>query len=58
MKSEAVFDTEGAVRSDTTMSVNLPADWVGATVQTYIGFISEDSKEVSNSMYLGSVTIA
>jgi hypothetical protein len=57
-KSEAVFDAEGAVRSDTTMSVNLPADWVGATVQTYIGFISEDGREVSNSVYLGTKTVS
>ena len=57
-KSEAVFDTAGATRSDTTMSVNLPADWVGETVDAYIGFISEDSKDIANSVYLGSITVA
>ena len=56
-KSEAVFDTVGATRSDSTMSVNLPADWVGETVETYIGFISEDGKDIANSVYLGSITI-
>ena len=57
-KSEAVFDTTGATRSETTMSVNLPADWLGAAVETYIGFISEDGREVANSVYLGTVTVA
>jgi len=57
-KSEAVFDTTGATRSETTMSVDLPADWAGATVETDIGFISEDGREVANSVYLGTVTVA
>jgi hypothetical protein len=57
-KSEAVFDTTGATRAETTLSVNLPADWVGATVEAYIGFISEDGREVANSVYLGSIAIA
>ena len=56
-KSEAVFDAEGAERSTGTQSVNLPADWVGESVEVYIGFISEDGREVANSVYLGSVTI-
>ena len=56
-KSEAVFDTAGATRSETTLSVNLPADWVGETVEAYIGFISEDGREVANSVYLGNIVI-
>ena len=57
-KSETVFDTAGAARAETSQSVNLPADWVGETVETYLGFISEDGKEVANSVYLGSLTVA
>ena len=57
-KSEAVLDADGARRSDITLSVNLPADWVGSTVHAYIGFVTEDSKEVANSVYLGSLTVA
>ena len=34
-KSEAVYDTTGATRVETTLSVNLPADWAGADVETY-----------------------
>jgi len=56
-KSEAVYDTTGATRVETTLSVNLPADWVGADVETYIGFISEDGREVANSVYLGTITV-
>ena len=56
-KSEAVFDIAGATRSDTTMNVNLPANWVGETVETYIGFISGDGKDIANSVYLGSIAI-
>jgi hypothetical protein len=57
-KSEAVFDTAGAERTTGTQTVPLPADWVGASVEAYIGFISEDGREVANSVYLGSITVA
>ena len=57
-KSEAVFDVAGAERSEGTQSVTLPAAWVGETVEAYIGFISDDGREVANSMYLGSITVA
>jgi hypothetical protein len=56
-KSEAVFDTTGATRSETTLSVILPTDWMGASVEAYIGFISDDGKEVANSVYLGSIAV-
>ena len=56
-KSEAVFDTAGAQRSDVTQSLNMPADWLGETVHAYIGFISEDDKDLANSVYLGAVTV-
>jgi hypothetical protein len=57
-KSEAVFDTAGAERSTGTQSVPMPAGWVGDSVEAYIGFISEDGREVANSVYLGSIAIA
>ncbi|MCL2728360.1 MAG: DUF6266 family protein [Bacteroidales bacterium] len=56
-KSEAVFDTAGATRTDASQSVNTPANWVGDTVHAYMGFISEDGKDVANSVYLGTVTV-
>jgi hypothetical protein len=57
-KSEAVYDTAGAERMTTTQDIIVPADWVGEDVEAYMGFISEDSKEVANSMYLGTITVA
>ena len=33
----------------------IPATWKGDTVECYVGFVSEDGKEVSNSIYAGSV---
>ena len=56
-KSQAVFDIAGEERSELTQSISLPADWVGNTVVVYLGFISEDGKEVANSVYAGSVTV-
>jgi hypothetical protein len=58
VKSEAVYDTAGADRMTATQDIILPADWVGDDVEVYIGFISEDNREVANSVYLGSVTVA
>jgi hypothetical protein len=57
-KSEAVFDTAGAERTEITQDIIVPADWIGEEVETYMGFISEDNKEVANSVYLGTITIA
>ena len=57
-KSEAVFDTAGAERTAGTQTVLLPSDWSGNSVEAYLGFISEDGKEVANSVYLGSIAVA
>lgn len=56
-KSEAVFDTAGAERTETTQDIIVPADWLGDEVEAYIGFISEDKKEVANSVYLGVIIV-
>jgi hypothetical protein len=57
-KYEAVYDTAGAERTDTTQDIVVPADWVGEDVETYMGFMSEDGKEIANSVYLGTITVA
>jgi hypothetical protein len=46
-------DTAGAERTAEMQSLVMPADWVGEEVRVYLGFISEDGKEISNSCYLG-----
>ena len=36
----------------------MPYNWSGETVDVYLGFISEDGKEVANSAWLGSVVVS
>jgi len=57
-KGEAITNNAGSERIAGTQTVTLPADWLGDSVEAYLGFISEDGKEVSNSVYLGSVALA
>ena len=57
-KGEAITNAAGAERTTGTQTVVLPADWSGDSVEVYLGFISDDGKEVANSVYLGSITIA
>ena len=57
-KSEAIFDAAGAERTTGTQTVALPVYWSGDSVKAYLGFISEDGKEVANSVYLGSIVVA
>ena len=42
----------------TTEDITVPADWVGESVEVFLGFITEDGKDVANSSYLGSVVVA
>jgi hypothetical protein len=56
-KSEAVYDTAGAERMTVTQDIIVPADWIGEDVEVFLGFISEDHKEVANSVYLGTITV-
>jgi len=57
-KGEVITDSAGAERMAGTQSIAMPARWTGDTVETYLGFISEDGKEVANSIWLGSITVA
>lgn len=57
-KAEAVYDTAGAERMNTTQDIIVPADWIGENVEVYFGFVSEDHKEIANSVYLGAIEIA
>lgn len=56
-KGEAVFSTNSDTRADQLAELTFPADWVGDTVEIYIGFISADGINVANSLYLGSKTV-
>lgn len=57
-KKVAVYDTAGEARTVGTQSLSVPVDFSGDEIQAYIGFISEDGTEVSNSVYVGAITVA
>ena len=57
-KNQAVYETEGAARNVTSDTLTVPTDFSGDTVETFIGFVSENGKEIANSVYIGSVTVA
>lgn len=57
-KDESIYDSAGAVRSATSQNLGMPTSYVGDDVEAFIGFLSEDGKEVAYSVYLGSVTVA
>jgi hypothetical protein len=54
---EAICDTAGAQRSAGTQTIVFPDDWAGDLIDVYLGFISENGKEVSNSVYLGEYSL-
>jgi len=56
-KNQAITDDAGAERMSKTQTVSLPSNWSGDEVQVYLGFISEDGKEVANSVYLGAILL-
>lgn len=58
LKGQAVCVIDKGVRSDLSQIVTVPKSFFGDQVHCYIGFISEDDMEVSNSNYVGVVTIA
>jgi hypothetical protein len=49
--------TGSAARSAATETLNC-ATFTGELVHTYIGFISEDGKDIANSIYTGPVTVS
>lgn len=50
--------TAGAARSATAETLTVPSNFTGDDVEVFLGFISADGTKVSNSSYLGSVTVA
>lgn len=57
-KGEAVFVTDGALRTAGTQTLTVPDDFSGDAVECFIAFISADGLSVSNSKYVGSITVA
>jgi|SRR5690554_87634 len=57
IKEISIYETAGPDRSTEGYNLIVPGDFVGDDVEVYMGFVSEDGKSVSDSEYLGSVTI-
>jgi hypothetical protein len=57
-KKESTYNLGGAQRSITSQILTLPTSYTGDTIQLFMAFVSEDGKVVSNSVYLGSGTVA
>ena len=58
VRAEAVYETAGSLRSTGIHEIAVPADWLGESVEVFLGFIAEDGKDLANSVYLGSVDVA
>lgn len=57
-KKESIYILDGAQRSATTQVLSLPASYTGENIELFMAFVSADGKFVSNSVYLGSGTVA
>jgi hypothetical protein len=55
-RNQCIFTTAGAVRSAGTDALSVAA-FSGLQVETYIGFLSTDGKNVASSIYTGSLTV-
>ena len=54
---EAKYFVDECIRSEGGYMFEFTPAWKGCEVECYVGFVSEDGKEVSNSLYLGQVEI-
>lgn len=57
-KKESISILDGAQRSATSQILSLPTSYTGDTIELFMAFVSVDGKIVSNSVYLGSGTVA
>lgn len=55
--NQCIYTTGSASRSALTDDLNL-ATFSGQLVETYIGFISEDGRNIASSIYTGQVTVS
>ena len=56
-RNQCIYTTAGAARSAGSASISVPA-FKGLNVETYIGFLSADGKNIASSVYTGQVTVA
>jgi len=58
LKNQAVCVIDEGVRADSMQTITVPNSFRGDQVYCYIGFITPDALELSNSNYVGAITIA
>lgn len=56
-RNETITTSEGAERITKKQTIATPSHWAGDNIHVWLGFISEDGQEVSNSAYLGNKTV-
>jgi hypothetical protein len=54
---QAIYTTAGGLRSDMTGELNL-LPFSGLAVETYIGFIADNGRNVATSIFTGEVTVS
>lgn len=57
-KAEAIYTLEGGSRATGTETLAVPTNYSGDDLEAYISFKSLDGTSISNSIYIGSVTVA
>ena len=57
-KKESIYLLDGATRTTTSQVLSLPTSYTGDTIQLFMAFVSDNGSIVSNSVYLGSGTVA
>ncbi len=55
-RNQCIYTTAGTNRSTETGNLDV-STFIGLTVQTYIGFITDDGKSVATSIYTGPVSL-
>ena len=56
-KHVTVYEINGAKRVQGTFNYVMPTEWLGDSLELYLGFISEDGSNVSDSLYLSSIAL-
>lgn len=56
-KGYAVYDAAGITSITLSQNFTISLDFSGDFIETFIDFILQDGKEVSNSVYIGSVAV-
>ena len=56
-KAESVYDINAGRRRDASTFIELPLNWSGDIIETYVAFKNMLSTMVSNSLYTGSFTV-